>query len=39
MMVFKKDQLLVPEKLLERRLGFLRAEYDRTAAPAPAKAP
>jgi hypothetical protein len=23
----------VPEKLLERRLGFLRAEYDRTHAP------
>ena len=39
MMIFKKDQLLVPEKLLERRLGFLRAEYDRTAAPVAGKAP
>jgi NADH-quinone oxidoreductase subunit I len=39
MMTFKKDQLLVPEKLLERRLGFLRAEYDRTAAPVARKAP
>jgi len=39
MMIFKKDQLLVPEKLLERRLAFLRAEYDRTAAPVAGKAP
>ena len=39
MMIFKKDQLLVPEKLLERRLGFLRAEYDRTAAPVAGRAP
>jgi NADH-quinone oxidoreductase subunit I len=28
-MVFEKEQLLVPEKLLDRRLGFLRREYDR----------
>ena len=33
MTVFGKDDLLVPEKLLERRLAFLRAEYDRTHAP------
>jgi NADH-quinone oxidoreductase subunit I len=31
--LFHKEDLLVPEKLLERRLGFLRAEYDRTHAP------
>jgi len=35
-MVFRKPELLVPEKLLERRLGFLRAEYDR-AHEAPGK--
>jgi hypothetical protein len=35
-MLFHKPDLLVPEKLLERRLGFLRAEYDRTHAPAEA---
>ena len=29
-MLFRKDQLLVPANLLERRLEFLRAEYDRT---------
>jgi NADH-quinone oxidoreductase subunit I len=28
-MVFDKQQLLVPEPLLKRRLEFLRAEYDR----------
>jgi NADH-quinone oxidoreductase subunit I len=28
-MLFEKEQLLVPEKLLERRLAFLRAEYER----------
>jgi NADH-quinone oxidoreductase subunit I len=28
-MRFEKEQLLVPEKLLERRLNFLRSEYDR----------
>ncbi len=28
-MLFEKEQLLVPEKLLERRLEFLRFEYDR----------
>ena len=33
-MLFRKPDLLVPEKLLERRLGFLRAEYDRSSAPA-----
>ena len=27
-MLFEKEQLLVPEALLERRLGFLRGEYD-----------
>lgn len=32
-MLFHKDDLLVPEKLLDRRLDFLRAEYDRTGAP------
>jgi NADH-quinone oxidoreductase subunit I len=34
-LVFEKEQLLVPEKLLERRLAFLRAEYDREHARAP----
>ena len=28
-MHFHKEQLLVPAELLERRLGFLRGEYDR----------
>ncbi len=28
-MLFEKEQLLVPEKLLERRLAFLRSDYDR----------
>ena len=32
-MLFEKEQLLVPEKLLERRLDFLRREYDRVHAP------
>lgn len=36
-MVFEKEQLLVPEKLLGRRLGFLRSEYDRVHAPPPEK--
>jgi NADH-quinone oxidoreductase subunit I len=31
-MIFEKEQLLVPEKLLDRRLGFLRSEYDRVDA-------
>jgi NADH-quinone oxidoreductase subunit I len=31
-LVFGKSQLLVPEKLLERRLAFLRREYDREHA-------
>jgi len=31
---FHKEQLLVPERLLKRRLGFLRAEYDRVHAAA-----
>jgi len=39
MTVFQKDELLVPEKLLERRLAFLRAEYDRTHAPPAEKTP
>ncbi|MBW2269782.1 MAG: NADH-quinone oxidoreductase subunit I [Deltaproteobacteria bacterium] len=30
---FEKEQLLVPEKLLERRLTFLRAGYDRECEP------
>ena len=29
-MLYHKEQLLVPEKLLTRRLDFLRAEYERT---------
>lgn len=32
-MNFHKEELLVPENLLKRRLEFLRAEYDRTHAP------
>ena len=28
-LVFDKDQLLVPEPLLARRLAFLRGEYER----------
>ena len=32
-LVFGKSQLLVPEQLLERRLSFLRREYDREHAP------
>ncbi len=34
-MLFEKDQLLVPENLLKRRLEFLRGEYDREHAAAP----
>jgi NADH-quinone oxidoreductase subunit I len=33
-MLFNKEQLLVPEAQLKRRLDFLRAEYDRVHAPA-----
>jgi NADH-quinone oxidoreductase subunit I len=33
-MVYDKDNLLVPEALLKRRLDFLRGEYDREHAPA-----
>jgi NADH-quinone oxidoreductase subunit I len=33
-LMFHKDQLLVPENQLKRRLEFLRAEYDRVHAPA-----
>ena len=33
-MVYEKEQLLVPESLLKRRLEFLRAEYDRVHAAA-----
>jgi NADH-quinone oxidoreductase subunit I len=36
-LVYHKDQLLVPEKLLERRLEFLRGEYDREHEPAPSR--
>jgi NADH-quinone oxidoreductase subunit I len=32
-MIYHKEQLLVPEALLKRRLEFLRAEYDRQHAP------
>jgi NADH-quinone oxidoreductase subunit I len=32
-MRFEKEQLLVPEAQLTRRLGFLRSEYDRVHAP------
>jgi NADH-quinone oxidoreductase subunit I len=32
--LYHKEDLLVPEGLLKRRLEFLRAEYDRTHAPA-----
>ncbi len=31
-MIFDKERLLVPEQLLERRLDFLRGEYDRVPA-------
>ncbi|NNL66983.1 MAG: NADH-quinone oxidoreductase subunit I [Myxococcales bacterium] len=32
-MIHDKEALLVPQKLLERRLSFLRAEYDQPHAP------
>ena len=32
-MQFRKDDLLVPETMLKRRLEFLRSEYDREHAP------
>lgn len=32
-LLFSKKDLLVPEALLERRIGFLRSEYDRQHAP------
>ena len=32
-MIFHKEQLLVPEPYLKRRLEFLRAEYEREDAP------
>ena len=32
-MLYRKEQLLVPENLLKRRLEFLRAEYDREDEP------
>ncbi|MFP8881065.1 MAG: NADH-quinone oxidoreductase subunit I [Myxococcota bacterium] len=34
-MLFEKEQLLVPENLLKRRLDFLRGEYDREHIAAP----
>lgn len=37
-MLYEKKDLLVPEELLERRLGFLRSEYDRQHAPVARKA-
>ena len=33
-MIYEKEQLLVPEHLVKRRLDFLRREYDRSDAPA-----
>jgi len=36
-MLYEKAELLVPEDLLERRLGFLRSEYDRKHATLPAR--
>jgi NADH-quinone oxidoreductase subunit I len=33
-MLYRKEQLLVPESMLKRRLGFLRGEYDRQHAAA-----
>ena len=38
-MLYRKADLLVPEHLLERRLAFLRAEYDREYAPASRSGP
>jgi NADH-quinone oxidoreductase subunit I len=38
-MLLHKDQLLVPEPMLKRRLEFLRAEYDRKAAKPPRSEP
>jgi len=32
-MIYDKEDLLVPESLLKRRLDFLRSEYDREGAP------
>ena len=32
-MAYEKEQLLVPESLLKRRLDFLRSQYDREDAP------
>ncbi|MBW2240765.1 MAG: NADH-quinone oxidoreductase subunit I [Deltaproteobacteria bacterium] len=32
-LIYEKEQLLVPEALLKRRLEFLRAEYERAQAP------
>ncbi len=34
-MLFEKEQLLVPESLLKRRLDFIRGEYDRDDTEAP----
>jgi len=36
-MLYSKEQLLVPETLLKRRLEFLRSEYDRTHEPVGAR--
>ena len=38
-MNFRKQDLLVPETLLKRRLEFLRGEYDHEQAPAPSGHP
>ena len=32
-LLFRKEQLLVPENLLQRRLDYLRSDYDRSRAP------
>ena len=37
-MPYEKADLPVPEDLIERRLGFLRAEYDRKHAKLPVRA-
>jgi len=36
-MIYHKEQLLVPENLLKRRLEFLRAEYDPPQDPGPGR--
>jgi NADH-quinone oxidoreductase subunit I len=38
-MIYEKEDLLVPEALLKRRLEFLRSEYDRVGAEPKAEKP